>query len=92
MEHHPRPEDVFLLIEISDSTLAYDRGRKLSAYAQAGVHEYWIVNLQDDVIEVFREPVAGKYTVSMTCAPGQMLSPVAFQDVVVPVGDIIPPH
>ncbi len=59
---------------------------------RAGVREYWIVNLQKDVIEVFREPEDGRYTVSMTCAPGQRLSPVAFDDVVVPVGDIIPPR
>ena len=54
MKHHPHPEDVFLLVEVSDSSLAYDRERKQTAYAEAGVREYWIVNLQQDVLEVFR--------------------------------------
>jgi Uma2 family endonuclease len=87
-----RPEDVFLLVEISDSSLAYDRERKRTAYAEAGVREYWIVNLQEDIIEVFREPADGKYIVMLSFAPGQQLSPLAFEDVIVPVSDIIPPR
>ena len=59
MERHPRPEDVFLLVEVSDSSIAYDRERKLTAYAKAGVREYWIVNLQQDILEVFRQPADG---------------------------------
>jgi len=89
---HPRPEDVFLLVEVSDTSLAYDRNRKRTAYAEAGVREYWIVNLQEDIIEVFRQPDGGKYTVELSFAPGQQLSPLAFEDVIVPVADIIPPR
>ena len=92
LERHPRPEDVFLLLEISDSSLAYDRERKLAAYAKAGVREYWIVNLQQDIFEVFRQPADGKYQVALTFTPGQTLSPLAFEDVKVPVADIIPPR
>lgn len=90
MERHPRPEDVFLLVEVSDSSLAYDRERKLTAYAKAGVREYWIVNLQQDILEVFRQPSDGKYQVALTFTAGQTLSPLAFEDVTVPVADIIP--
>ena len=52
----PLPSDTALLIEISDSSLAFDRGRKLRAYAAAGVSEYWILNLNDRSVEVRREP------------------------------------
>jgi Uma2 family endonuclease len=92
MEHHPRPHDVFLLVEVSDSSLTYDRDRKLKAYASAAVREYWIVNLQQDVIEVFREPSDGKYNVALTFIAGQTLSPLAFADVTVSVAEIIPPR
>jgi Uma2 family endonuclease len=87
-----RPEDVFLLVEASDTSLAFDRKRKLKAYAEAGVREYWIVNLKKDVVEVFRQPTAGKYQIELRFAPGQQVSPLAFDDVIVPVADIIPPR
>lgn len=50
------PTTAVLVVEISDSTLAYDRGTKASLYAQAGIAEYWIVNLVDRVLEVHRQP------------------------------------
>ena len=92
LERHPRPEDVFLLVEVSDTSLAYDRERKLAAYAKAGVREYWIVNLQQDVVEVFRQPADGKYHVEITFTVGQTLNPLAFEDVAVLAADIIPPR
>lgn len=58
---HPRPEDVFLLIEVADSSLSFDRNVKTPLYAQAGIPEYWIVNLNDRQIEVFRSPAEGEY-------------------------------
>lgn len=58
---HPRPEDVFLLIEVADSSLAFDRKVKTPLYAQAGIPEYWIVNLNDRQIEIFRSPAEGEY-------------------------------
>lgn len=89
---HPRPEDVFLLVEVSDTSLAYDRNRKRQAYAEAGVCEYWIVNLQEDVIEVFRQPEGGKYAIELSFGLEEQLSPLAFEDVIVRVTDIIPPR
>lgn len=87
-----RAKEVFLLVEVSDSSLAFDRGRKCKAYAEAGVREYWIVNLEEDVIEVLRQPEAGKYTVALRFALGESVSPLAFEDIVVPVEQIIPPR
>lgn len=59
---HPSAKDVLLLIEVSDSTLQKDRKIKLPIYAQAGIPEYWIVNLVDDQIEVYLKPKEEKYT------------------------------
>jgi Uma2 family endonuclease len=55
-DRHPNPDDVGLLIEISDSSLEYDRGKKLALYARDRISEYWIVNLVDSVVEVYTRP------------------------------------
>ncbi|MEM6798514.1 MAG: Uma2 family endonuclease [Planctomycetota bacterium] len=59
---HPGPDDTVLVIEVADSSLAYDRGEKLQAYASAGIRDYWIVNLVDRQVEVYREPAGDGYT------------------------------
>ncbi len=56
LKRHPVPEELPLIIEISDSTLAKDRGPKLRAYARAGILEYWIVNCLDRQIEIHAQP------------------------------------
>jgi Uma2 family endonuclease len=60
-ESLPEPEDVLLLIEVSDTTLAYDRGVKLALYAQAAIMEVWIVNLPNDTIERYAASAADGY-------------------------------
>jgi Uma2 family endonuclease len=57
----PKPEDVLLLIEVSDTTLAYDRGVKLPLYARAGIREVWIVDLPNETIERYTSPSAEGY-------------------------------
>ncbi len=56
MTHHPMQSDVGLLIEVADSSLRFDRGQKLIAYARASIAQYWIVNLIDGQIEIYLEP------------------------------------
>ena len=53
---HPTVEDIILVVEISDSTLKYDRETKLPLYAEAGINNYWIVNLVDSRLEVYSNP------------------------------------
>ncbi len=60
-ESLPMPGDVLLLIEVSDTTLAYDRGVKLPLYARAGITEVWIVDLAGEVIERYTDPSAEGY-------------------------------
>jgi Uma2 family endonuclease len=59
--NHPGAADVLLVIEVSDSSLAYDRGRKLALYAKFGVPEVWIVDLAGAAIEIYRGPKDGAY-------------------------------
>jgi Uma2 family endonuclease len=86
---HPRPEDVFLLIEVSDTTLELDREEKLPAYGRAGIPEVWIVNLNDGTIEVFREPHFAGYTTKAVFRGGDQVSPAAFPDAAVDVAELL---
>lgn len=55
-DHHPTPSEVLLLIEVSDTTLEFDRGRKARLYAAAGIREYWLLNLPERKLEIHRQP------------------------------------
>ncbi len=88
----PRPEDILLLVEVSDSTFRYDRDVKMSLYAAAGVPEAWLVNLRDDWIESNTQPSADGYQVTRRYELGDTISPQAFPDLAIPVERIIPPR
>ena len=60
-ERHPRPEEVLLLVEVSDTTLDFDRSVKVPLYARAGIREFWIVALEEERIYVYRNPREGGY-------------------------------
>ena len=87
---HPTPDDVYLLIEVADSTLDKDRNDKLPMYAQAGIPEYWIVNIPDGVIEVYAAPVGEAYQSREVFGVGESVSPSAFPDVSIPVDRVAP--
>jgi hypothetical protein len=86
---HPGPEDVFLLVEVADSTLDYDRGRKLPAYGRAAVREVWIINLPERTIEVYREPHYLGYGSTTVLRAGDQAHPEAFPDVAVDVQSLL---
>jgi Uma2 family endonuclease len=88
-QRHPRPENVFLLIEISDSTLEFDQGEKLSAYGRGGISEVWIVNLVDLVLEIYREPHFNGYGSKTVLRAGDQAKPQAFPDVAVDVAELL---
>ena len=70
---HPTPADVLLLIEASDSTLAYDRDVKLPRYAAAGIPELWIVDLEHQQVEQHYGPAGDQYRTKQTWAHGQAI-------------------
>jgi Uma2 family endonuclease len=72
-ESLPTPEDVLLLIEVSDTTLAYDRGVKLPLYARAGIREVWIVDLPGETIERYTDPLKEGYRGADRLRRGQTL-------------------
>lgn len=85
----PQPADVLLVIEVADSSLAYDRTVKMPLYAQAGIAEAWIVNLIDRWIEVYRDPSPAGYTTMLKILPGRAIAPQAFADVIIVVDDLL---
>lgn len=94
-DYTDHPTTALLVIEVSDSTLRFDR-RLAAVYAAAGVPEYWIVNLPERRIEVHREPVtdpasgASSYAAISTASPGQVLAPLSRPDAALAVADFFP--
>ena len=93
-DHPARPA---LLVEVAETSLYYDRGRKASAYARAGLPDYWIVNLVDWRIEVYRRPTTDnsaelgwRYLNVDLSTPGAIIVPLARPDVTIAVSDILP--
>lgn len=88
-ETHPVPNDVLVAIEVSDSSLKYDRGVKASLYAEAGIPEYWIVDLEAETIEVRRKPNKNGYEELFTLRRGEQLRCLAFPDLPLDVAAIL---
>ncbi len=78
---HPLPDDVLLLIEVADSTLRADCGEKLELYAEAGIREYWVVNLVDRRVEICRDPVKRHYRDRSSVESGTEVHPLCCPDV-----------
>ena len=82
-------EDVLLIIEVADSTLQLDREVKLARYAAAGIPEVWIANLRARQVEGFSDPVDGAYRSRRVVTAEGRISPQAFPDVSLAVGDFL---
>ena len=83
------PKTAFLVIEVADSSLRYDRTEKAELYAAAGIEEYWIVNTRHGLIEVHTDIVDGVYSRVTPYRRGQTISPRAFPDVAILVDRIL---
>lgn len=86
---HPRATDVLLVMEVADTTLAYDRDIKIPLYAEAGIPEAWLVVLPEDRIEVSREPAGGVYTSVRSVSRGETITPIQFPPVTLTVDEIL---
>lgn len=92
--HPGRPA---LAIEVAESSVRFDRERKGSLYARAGVEDYWILNLVDRTLEVYRDPgpdpaapFGWRYRSVVTLAPPARVTPLAFGDLAIAVADLLP--
>ncbi len=95
LAHHPYPEDIFLVVEISDSTLDYDQTKKLELYAEAGIANYWIVNLNARQLEGYSQPyqnAQGKfnYLSKQIYLPDEAVAIPGFEDALLDLRRIFP--
>ena len=94
---HSHPTSAVLIVEIADSSLEYDRNKKGSLYARAGIEDYWIINLNSSRLEVYRNPIVdpekfyGYGYSSINIFTGlHSISPLAFPDSIISVADLLP--
>ena len=88
---HPTPADTFLVIEVSDSTLEYDRRHKAHLYGRAGVAQTLVLNLPEDCIENFTEPGPQGYGRHTIHRRGDKIRLIALPDLELAVEDLLPP-
>ena len=99
-EQHPRPDQVYLVVEVADSTLKYDCEVKDKLYAQAGIIEYWVLDLPNRQLHVFRDPTPDGYTHHLILRESDQVSPLAFLGVAlgslrgarIALSSILPPN
>jgi Uma2 family endonuclease len=84
----PQSEDVFLIIEVADTSLRYDLGDKAVLYAEAGIREYWVVDAQRRCVTVMRDPQGGRYRGQETYAEDGTISPLDFPHVTLHAADL----
>ncbi|HYU33505.1 MAG TPA: Uma2 family endonuclease [Thermoanaerobaculia bacterium] len=84
------PKTALLVLEVADSSQYHDRVRKAGIYARAGLQDYWILNLTQDVLEVYRKPARGEYREKLTFHRGERIAPLACPEVTVAVNELLP--
>jgi Uma2 family endonuclease len=85
----PRPEDVHVLVEVADTTVRTDLGRKARIYATAGVQEYWVIDLNSRSVYIHRQPTGGDYAVRTVLKGSDRLNALFAPDVSFTVDEII---
>jgi Uma2 family endonuclease len=86
---HPIADDVLLLIEVSDTSLQFDQNQKLRLYARHGIPEYWLLNLNDMSLEVYRKPNGDVYAEKTTLYIGDSVILSQLPDINIQVADIL---
>ena len=90
-EHHPYPKDIHLVVEIADSTLKQDCQVKDKLYAKAGIAEYWVVDIKNRQINIFRNPTPTGYAHHLILNEPNDFSPLAFPQISIELTSILPP-
>ena len=88
LTRHPYPEDIYWLIEISNTTLEDDLNRKKKIYAKEGINEYWVIDLKNTELIIFREPLDNDYKTNLTFKEG-MVSAISFPNIGIAVSELL---
>ena len=87
--HHPTADDVLLLIEVADSSLSFDQNQKLRLYARFNIPEYWLMNLNDACVEVYRQPHGDCYGEKTTLRAGDTITLSQLNQITINIADIL---
>ncbi|GAX38473.1 Uma2 family endonuclease [Nodularia sp. NIES-3585] len=90
-DHHPTPPEVYLIIEVANSSLKLDCETKAKAYSQAGITDYWVLDVISRQLHVFREPTQEGYKSVVILAEDATISPLEFPDLQIMVLEMLPP-
>jgi Uma2 family endonuclease len=98
-EHHPVPDDIYLVIEVADSTLKQDCQVKDKLYArwrslspgESNIAEYWVVDIKNRQVNIFRDPTATGYTSQLILTETHSISPITFPEIILSIASILPP-
>jgi Uma2 family endonuclease len=91
INQHPQPADLRLIVEVADSTLKTDCEVKDKHYAQAGITDYWVIDIPHRQVHIFRDPTTTGYSSHLILTEPQTLTPLAFPDVEISISAILPP-
>jgi Uma2 family endonuclease len=89
--HHPTPSEVYLIIEVADSSLTFDREIKAKAYGRSGIADYWVLNVNERQLHVFREPAENGYQSELILGENGSISPLQFPIVNIAIQEMLPP-
>ncbi|MCY7385335.1 MAG: Uma2 family endonuclease [Microcoleus sp. CAN_BIN18] len=89
--HHPTPSEVYLIIEVADTSLTFDREIKAKAYARSGITDYWVLNVNERQLHVFREPADDGYQSEVILGETASISPLQFPTVNIAIQAMLPP-
>ncbi|MEQ8383504.1 MAG: Uma2 family endonuclease [Coleofasciculus sp. A1-SPW-01] len=92
LDHHPQPLEIYLIIEVADRTLNTDCGIKANDYANSDIQEYWVLNLKQRQLHVFREPTPQGYQREVILAENDRISPLQFPNLSIAVMQMLPPR
>lgn len=88
LQHHPYPEDIYWLVEVADTTLAYDLDTKRKLYAGAGILEYWVIDVAGKQMTVFRDIRNSDYSTQNIISDG-IICPVAFPGISIEIQSLV---
>jgi Uma2 family endonuclease len=90
-DRHPSPENIYLVVEVADSTLKKDCEVKDKLYARSNISDYWVVDVKNRQVHIFRTPTPTGYASHLILSDSQIISPLAFPAIVLPISSILPP-
>jgi Uma2 family endonuclease len=90
-DRHPQPSDIQLIVEVADSTLKYDTEIKDKLYAQSGISDYWVLDLKNRKLHVFRIPTSTGYSSHLILSEPNQVSPLNMSDIKLDLTAILPP-